>query len=187
MIFLRLFFEFFKTGLFSVGGGLATLPFLYEMQAHTGWFSVQDVINMIAVSESTPGPLGINMATYVGYIAAGVPGSVVAVLGEITPAIFIIYLISKFLEKFSDSKAVQYAMYGLRAASAALIMAAGFLVAKVTFLNLALFKQSGNFLDLIKVPAILMGLIIFLVYKKTKKHPIYYILAAGIAGVIFSM
>lgn len=187
MILLRLFFEFFKTGLFSIGGGLATLPFLYEMQAHTGWFTVNDVINMIAVSESTPGPLGINMATYVGYIAAGIPGSLMAVLGEITPAIFIIYLISRFLQKFSDNKTVQYAMYGLRAASAALIMAAGFLVAKVTFLSPELFKKTGNPLHLIKFPALLMGLIIFVLYKKTKKHPIFYILAAGIAGVIFSM
>lgn len=187
MLLVKLFFEFLKTGLFSIGGGLATLPFLYEMQAKTGWFTVQDVINMIAVSESTPGPLGINMATYVGFITAGVPGSLLAVIGEITPALFIIYFINRFLNRFADNKYVQYTMYGLRAASAALIMAAGCLVAQVTFLKPGLLEKGGNLLQYINVPSIIMALIILFLYKKTKKHPIIYIIAAGVAGVVFSM
>ena len=75
MIYLRLFWEFFKTGLFSVGGGLATLPFIYDMSDRTGWFTYQQIADMVAVSESTPGPIGVNTATYVGYITGGVPGS----------------------------------------------------------------------------------------------------------------
>lgn len=73
MIYLRLFWEFFKTGLFSVGGGLATLPFIYDMSDRTGWFTYQQIADMVAVSESTPGPIGVNTATYVGYITAAFP------------------------------------------------------------------------------------------------------------------
>ena len=90
MILLRLYFEFFKTGLFAVGGGLATIPFLRDISAATGWFTDTDLTTMIAVSESTPGPIGVNMATYVGFQTAGVPGSVIATLGLITPSIIII-------------------------------------------------------------------------------------------------
>ena len=81
MIYLRLFWEFFKTGLFAVGGGLATLPFIYDISDRTGWFTYQQIADMIAVSESTPGPIGVNTATYVGYITGGLPGAIVATLG----------------------------------------------------------------------------------------------------------
>jgi hypothetical protein len=82
MIYLRLFWEFFKTGLFAIGGGMATLPFLHDIGEATGWFTQAQLMNMLAVSESTPGPIGINMATYVGFTVAGVPGAVIATLGE---------------------------------------------------------------------------------------------------------
>ena len=107
MICLQLFWEFFKTGLFAVGGGLATLPFLYDMSISTGWFTAQDIADLIAVSESTPGPLGVNMATYVGFKSIGLFGGVVATLGLICPSIIIIILISKILDKFKDSAVVQ--------------------------------------------------------------------------------
>ena len=100
MIYLQLFWEFFKTGLFAIGGGLATLPFIYEMQAKTGWFTLDDISNMIAISESTPGPMGINMATFTGFTVAGIPGGIIAVLGLICPALVIIIIISNMLEKF---------------------------------------------------------------------------------------
>ncbi len=187
MILLRLYFEFFKTGLFSIGGGLATLPFLYEMQARTGWFTVNDVANMVAVSESTPGPMGINMATYVGFTIAGIPGAVIAVIGEVTPAIFIIYIIGKILRKFKENPYVQYAMYGLRAASAGLIFVAGLRVAQIAFLNMEQYNATKVITDLFNPVAIALGIVIYIVFKKTGKHPILYILAAGIAGVILGL
>ena len=95
MIYLRLFWEFFKVGLFSVGGGLATLPFLYSLGAKTGWFGTADVADMLAVSESTPGPIGVNMATYVGFDCGGVLGGVAATIGLITPSVIIIVLIAR--------------------------------------------------------------------------------------------
>ena len=107
MIYLMLFYEFFKTGLFAVGGGMATLPFLDAMALKTGWFTQAQLIDMIAISESTPGPIGVNMATYVGFTTAGPLGSIIATLGLIAPSIIVILIIAKFLSKFKDSPIVK--------------------------------------------------------------------------------
>ena len=98
MKLLLLFYEFAKVGLFSVGGGLATVPFLQSMGEKTGWFTNAQLSTMIAVSESTPGPMGVNMATYVGYSISGIPGAVIATLGLITPSIAVIIIIGLFAE-----------------------------------------------------------------------------------------
>ncbi|MBR6348683.1 MAG: chromate transporter, partial [Spirochaetales bacterium] len=87
MIYLRLFWEFFKTGLFAMGGGMATVPFLFDISAKTGWFTASELADMIAISESTPGPIGVNMATYVGFTTAGIPGGIVATFGLFCPAL----------------------------------------------------------------------------------------------------
>ena len=102
MIYLQLFYEFFKTGLFAVGGGLATLPFLYSMSDKTGWFTYGQLADMVAISESTPGPIGINMATYVGFTTAGIPGSIIATLGLVAPAIVVIIIVAGFFEKIPE-------------------------------------------------------------------------------------
>ena len=121
---LQLFWEFFKTGLFAVGGGMATLPFLQAIGESTGWYTYTDLMNMLAVSESTPGPIGINMATYVGFTAAGVPGAVIATLGEVTPSIIVILIVAVIVRGFRDNVYVDRAFYGLRPASTGLIGAA---------------------------------------------------------------
>lgn len=123
-IYLRLYWEFFKTGLFAVGGGMATLPFLQNIGETTGWYTYADLMNMLAVSESTPGPIGINMATYVGYTVGGVPGALIATLGEVTPSIVVILIIAAILRSFRDNVYVERAFYGLRPASTGLIGAA---------------------------------------------------------------
>ena len=125
MLYVRLFWEFFKTGLFAVGGGLATLPFLQDMAERTGWFTHAQLADMLAVSESTPGPIGVNMATYVGFTTGGVPGALVATLGLVTPSVIVILIVAAFLKAFRDSKWVSGAFYGLRPASTALVAAAG--------------------------------------------------------------
>ena len=124
MILLRLFWEFFKTGLFAVGGGMATLPFLQEMGASTGWFTAGQLADMVAVSESTPGPIGVNMATYVGFTTAGIGGAVIATLGLVTPSVIIILIIAALLRNFRNNRYVDAAFYGLRPASSGLITAA---------------------------------------------------------------
>ena len=121
MIYLILAYEFFKIGLFSIGGGMATLPFLMDLTGKYDWFTISELTNMVAISESTPGPVGINMATYAGYNAAGVPGAIVATLALTAPAWIIIILIAKFLENFSENRNVKAAFYGIRPAVAALI------------------------------------------------------------------
>ena len=148
MLYLRLFWEFFKTGLFAVGGGMATLPFLYSMSDATGWFSHAQLADMIAVSESTPGPIGVNMATYVGFSTAGVPGAVVATLGLITPSVIIILIIARVLAAFRQNKVVDAAFYGLRPCSVGLIAAAGLLVVKIALFDVDLYRQTGVLMNL---------------------------------------
>lgn len=186
-ILLALFWEFFKTGLFAVGGGLATLPFLYDMSARTGWFSTGEIADMLAVSESTPGAIGINMATYAGVTTTGVLGGIVATLGLICPSIIIIIIISRVLNRFRDSELVQKIFYGLRPASLGLIAAAGLGVAKISLLKLDLFQESGMLARLFDWKCIILAVCIFLVYRRLKHSPIFYILAAAAVGVIFKL
>ena len=187
MIYLRLFYEFFKVGLFSVGGGLATLPFLADLGARTGWFTAGDLANMVAVSESTPGPMGANMATYVGFHIGGIPGGVLAVLGLITPSILIILVIAGFLQKFRQSKAVDAVFYGLRPASTALIAAAFLQVCSIALLNLS----GGEALPaMVRWPALVLAAIVFFAMREKhlkKLHPIVFIALSAVAGVLFQM
>ena len=190
MILLRLFWEFFKTGLFAVGGGMATLPFLYDMSARTGWFTEARLADMIAVSESTPGPIGVNMATYVGFETAGVPGAVIATLGLICPSIIIILLIARVLKQFRESKTVDAVFYGLRPCSIALIAAAGLLVARVTFLNPSALADVGSLSQLFRWKEVLLAaalLVMTRAVKPLKKlHPIVFIALSALIGILLA-
>ena len=187
-LYLRLFWEFFKTGLFAVGGGLATLPFIYDMSDRTGWFTYQQIADMIAVSESTPGPIGVNTSTYVGYITGGLPGSIIATLGLVTPAVIIILIIASCLKKFRENRFVDHAFYGLRPASAGLIAAAGFSVVMLALVREDAFKASGNILDLFSWKGLALAAVIWVLtnlVKKTKDlHPIVYIAASAVVGIL---
>lgn len=190
MILLRLFWEFFKTGLFAVGGGMATLPFLYSMAEATGWFTAAQLADMIAVSESTPGPIGVNMATYVGFTVAGIPGAIIATLGLIAPEVIIILIIARVLQKFRQNKLVDAAFYGLRPCSVGLIAAAGLLVVKVAMLHTDLYFQTGRLAELVDWKAVALAAVLIVLtrwVKKTKKlHPIFFILGSALVGVVFS-
>ena len=190
MMLLRLFWEFFKIGLFAVGGGMATIPFLYDLSDRTGWFTYTQLADMIAISESTPGPIGVNMATYVGYEMSGVLGSISTTLGFVAPSIIIIVIVSIFLQKFRDNRYVESAFYGLRPASAGLIAAAGFAVVRISLLQESTFRASGRFADLFFWKGLLLAAVIWVltnVVKPTKKlHPIVYIAASAVAGIVFS-
>ena len=182
---LRLAIEFFKTGLFAVGGGLATLPFLYAMGEATGWFTAQDVANMIAISESTPGPMGVKMATYVGFNCFGVLGSLVGPLALVFPSVVIIVIISKILNKFKESKLVQDVFYGLRPASTGLIIAAGLGVAKIALLYVDNFIDTGNIFNLFNYKAIILAAVIFFVMRKKDLHPILVVVISAVIGILF--
>ena len=189
MILFQLFYEYFKVGLFAVGGGMATIPFLYDMGEKTGWFTRMQVADMLAISESTPGPIGVNMATYVGFTVDGVVGAVVATLGLVTPSIIVILIIAGMLQKFRSSRHVSAAFYGLRPASAALIAAAGVSVLTVSILNVDLFKVSGVLSDLLQWKSLILAAIILVLtnfVKPTKKlHPIVFIAVSAVVGVVF--
>lgn len=185
MIYLRLIYEFFKIGLFAVGGGLATLPFLHQLsEKYPEWFSIGQLMDMVAVSESTPGPMGVNMSTYVGFTTGGVFGGICSTLGLIIPSIIIIIIVASIFEKFKNSKTVEKLFYGIRPASMGLIAAAGFLVIKEALLNIPLFTQSGNITDLFRLKSILFAIILYAAFVKFNKHPIFYIAAAALAGII---
>lgn len=182
---LLLFYEFAKVGLFAVGGGLATVPFLQSMGEKTGWFTNAQLSTMIAVSESTPGPMGVNMATYVGYSISGIPGAIIATLGLITPSIVVIIIIAGFLQKFRQSKTVDAVFYGLRPASTALIASAGVSVALSVFWTVG---GSAEHEISLHWPVILLSLAIFLAmqHKKLKKiHPVAFIAIAAVVGAVF--
>ena len=198
MTCLLLLYEFFKTGLFAVGGGLATLPFLYDMAArHPEWFTVSQLADMLAVSESTPGPLGVNMATYVGYtvgsgvmgVGGGILGAVTATIGLVCPSVICILIIAYFLDKFRTSKLVDNTLYGLRPASVALISAAG-----IEIMIYALFKMNSIY-DFGSLVLDGKGLVLFVlvligtryVPKLKKLHPVVFIAAAAVYGIVLHM
>ena len=191
MIYLQLFWEYFKTGLFAIGGGMATIPFLYDMSDKTGWFTHQDLANMIAVGESTPGPIGVNMATYVGYVTgmsqggvgSAILGAVTASMGLVLPSLIVILIVAAMLKRFKNSPLVQKAFYGLRPASTGLIAAAGISVAVANLLGSAPFSINWKGWILAVVLWILTNKC-----KKTKKlHPIVFIGFSAVIGILFSM
>ncbi len=185
MLYLKLYFVFLKIGLFSISGGLATLPFLQEIVNKYGWITSEELLNMIAISESTPGPIGINAATFVGHNTAGIFGGLLATLGMITPSIIIIIIIAHYFSKFSEDAMVQSAFYGIRPAVTGLIGAAGFQVARITLFNLDKYTNTKKVMDIFQLKGIvLFGLVLYLV-NKFNKHPIIYLLGAALVGIAF--
>ena len=191
MTYLQLFWEFFQTGLFAVGGGMATIPFLYDMSDKTGWFTHQDLANMIAVGESTPGPIGVNMATYVGYVTGAAEGGLLhAILGAVTattglvlPSLIVILIVAAMLKRFKESPLVQKVFYGLRPASTGMITAAGISVAVSNLFGSATFSINWKGWILAAVLWLLTNKV-----KQTKKlHPIVFIGASALVGILFSM
>ena len=189
-LYLRLFWEFFKTGLFAVGGGMATLPFMYDISDKTGWFTHSMLADMVAVSESTPGPIGVNMATYVGFVTGGIPGAVVATVGLVTPSVIVILLIARVLKAFRENQYVDAGFYGLRPCSVGLIAAAGVLVIKLALFNTELYASTGALLDLFNLKALILAAVLLAATRCIQKlkglHPIVFILASAVIGIVFS-
>lgn len=195
MMYLQLFWEFFQTGLFAVGGGMATIPFLYEIADKTGWYTAGDLANMIAVGESTPGPIGVNMATYVGFITGmadqgvftAILGAVIATLGLITPSVIIILIVASILQSFRKNSLVKDAFYGLRPASTGLIAAAGFSVV----LSNMLIPGAESWIQALNWKGLVLAVVLWLltnVFKFTKKlHPILFIAFSALVGIVLQM
>lgn len=186
---LILIFEFFKIGLFSVGGGLATLPFLYRLADKYPWFSLSQIPDMIAISESTPGPLGVNMATYTGFQHSGALGAVCATAGLVFPSVVIIIWVSKFLQKFRDSKYVENAFYALRPAVTGMIGAAGFGVLIGALFHSATLSDLTlqNIGSLFGIEEAILLVVLLYATNKWKKHPIFYIVLSAAVGILLAL
>ena len=197
MILLQLFWEFFKTGLFAIGGGLATVPFLQDISAKTGWYTAGQLADMIAVSESTPGPMGVNMATYVGFTVGsqelggpvmGIVAAITATLGLVAPSVIVIMIVAYFLKRFRDSKLVDGALYGLRPAPVALISAAGVDIVLIAVLRVDSIYQVAQAALSWKALALAALVYVSTHIKKLKNlHPIWFIAASAVIGVVLKM
>lgn len=185
MIYLKLALEFFKTGLFAIGGGLATLPFLREISlTHPEWYSLKELSNMVAIANATPGPIGVNMATYAGFSTGGVLGSVVATLSLALPSFIIILIVSKVLDKFKNSIYVEGTFTGLRPAVVALISIALIQLARESFVNI----DFQNIFEMFNFKHIAFFVVLFVFTRIHKKdHTVLYILLGAVAGIIFKM
>ena len=200
MIYLQLFFEFAKAGLFAIGGGLATLPFLQDISLRTAWYTSDQLADMIAVSECTPGPIGVNMSTYTGYTVAGIPGAIIATLGLIFPSIIVIIIVARILKAFQDNRYVKAAFYGLRPASTGLIAAACLGVCQIALFNEGALKSLKSAISGIRYPALILAVVLWLLmnlgtFKKlkgnkvlakiSKLHPVVFLADSAIIGIIF--
>ncbi len=187
---LLLCFEFFKTGLFAIGGGLATVPFLFSMgENYPKWFTSSELADMIAVSESTPGSIGVNMATFVGFKVAGIPGAILATLSLVLPSFIIIFMISKFLSKYSESKYVNATFNGLKPAVAGLIGTAAYSVFKVSMFT-GTITSFKDILPSLQIPNLIIFIVILIAlqFKKIKNvHPIIFIAIAAFLGVALKL
>ncbi len=189
MTFLYLFYEFFKIGLFAVGGGPATIPFLQDLaRSDYGWFNTEELGVMIAIAESTPGPIGVNMATYAGYnagfgelgVLGGILGGMTATLGLITPSVIVIVLIAGFLKAFKENNYVKGAFGGIRPVVTALVLFAVFGIIK------PIFYVDGAFV----LPVIAISVVVFalMFVKKLKKlHPAFWLALGAIAGILLKL
>ncbi len=188
MMYIELFLNFFKTGLFAIGGGLATLPFLYEMAENYPWFTAKTVTDMLAISESTPGPIGVNMATFAGFTAGGLPGALIATLALVLPALIITLVLASFMKKFRENKLVNDAFISLRPAVVALVLVAFFRVLSASVLHVDAFSKSGKIADALNIPALLLMVGVFAVSQFFKKlHPIVLIGIGALCGIVFGL
>jgi len=185
MIYLLLFWEFLKVGVFAIGGGMMTLPFLYDISDRLAWFDRADIVNIVAVSVAAPGPIGINMVTYAGYHVAGIAGGLIAALSLALPAIIITLIVAGFLSKFSENRYVQWVFYGLQPAIVGLVASVCIDLLKISVVPADRFKASGYLGDLINIKALILFAVLYFAISRYKRHPFFYIAAAAIVGMIF--
>lgn len=182
MIYVLLFIEFFKIGLLAIGGGYATLPFLYTLSEQYQWFSAKELTDMIAISNITPGPVGINVATFAGYKTAGLLGGIIATTAIVLPALIIIMIIANFLDKYKENKIIQSLFSGLKPAACALL--AGICVKLFSEIIINGDKIMTNNVD---YKSITIFILLMLISLKTKKNPILLILYGAVAGILINI
>ncbi len=184
MIFLELFINFFFIGLISIGGGLSTIPLMTEILTSKGWMEQTGIIDMIAVSEMTPGPIGINMATYAGNKTAGILGGVSATMGLVAPSIIIIVIVAHFYTKYRNNDYVNGTMKIIRPVVTGMIAAVCAELAVISFFSVELFRETGSVLQIFNLIPLLIGVLVFIANYKFKIHPVILIVSSAVIGII---
>lgn len=187
MVILYLVKEFIIIGCLAIGGGMVGVPFIQNIASNTGWITETQIIDMIAISEITPGPLLVNMATYVGYIVAGVAGGFFVTMALILPQIIIVFFIYKIFNKFKDNKNVSLILKGIRPVSLALTAGSVLSILKTTFFKLNKYTNISSILQIFNWKCILLGIALITVMRKVKVHPIFYFIISGIIGVFLKL
>ena len=187
MVILYLVEEFIIIGCLAIGGGMVAVPFIQKIASDTGWITEKQIIEMIAISEITPGPLLVNMATYIGYIVAGLIGGILTTIALILPQIIIIFFIYKVFNKFKDNKNVLIFFKGIRPVSLALTAGGVLAILQSTFFNLSNYIEISSIWKIFNWKCILLGIAVILVMRKVKIHPIFYFIICGIIGIIFKL
>lgn len=178
-LYFLLFYEFTKIGIFALGGGYAALPFLYYIQSQYNWFSIEELTNMIAVSNITPGPIGINMATYTGYTTANIPGAIIATFSIVLIPFFMTIAITRLFTKFQDSEFVCSIFKGLRPAACALLASIGIKLLYETIIKTdAVSNYDFNY------QALILFVILMIPFSLLKKNPLFIILAGAFGGIL---
>lgn len=184
---LILAFEYMKIGAVAIGGGYTVIPFLYYLVEKYHWFEVAQITQMIAVSNLTPGPIGINMATFVGVKVGGILGAAFVTFAFMVPSIIIVCSLSKFLKKNKENKLINNIMYGLRPAAVALISVAGLKIMNTTVFNLTKFLKTHNLSDFISLKAFILLMAFCAMGLKLKKNPMILIVAAIVLGLVIKL
>ena len=169
MTYVLLMVEFFKIGLLAIGGGLVTVPFLFDLADKYDWFTKTELANMIAISESTPGPIGVNMATFAGFSAEGLIGGIIATISLVFPSVIIMILIAKMMNKYSCNVRVKDVLRGIRPAVLALILFAGLELGKIVIVD---------------VKNVLFLVIVLAMMRIWKKSPIFYLCLSAVLGIL---
>ncbi len=184
ILLLRLFISFFGIGIVSIGGGLSIIPLLTDVMINNGWMTQAEIIDMIAISEMTPGPIGINMATYAGYQTAGVLGGLFATLGTVTPSIIIIVIIAHLYDKFKNSEYVMGTMKTIRPIVTGMIAAVCVSIAISSLFNVELYMQTNRLIDLFTISSIIIAVLVFVAGYKFKVHPVILVIVSAIVGIV---
>lgn len=184
MIYIRLLFAFFKIGLFSFGGAYGAIPLIQDVVIKNGWMSPEMFANLVALSESTPGPIMVNMATYIGSQQAGIVGAILATLGVVFPSFAILLIVTMLFQNMLKQKGVQAALKGIKPCLMGVILATGVYMA----LHICIMINPGFGVDLSACGIFLLLLLAIILYKTMRKKefpPIALILLAGACGCIF--
>lgn len=185
MTLLQLMITFFYVGLFTIGGGLVAITLMYGPIVEGGLISSEQFYNMVAISESTPGPIGINMATYIGYQLYGVAGGIATTAATVLPSLIVIMLIARFFNRFQEKPLVKAAFTGLRPATSGMVLVATVQVFVISILNIPAFRETGQLLQLVNLPSAAFYILSCIILFKTKISPIAVVAAGALFGVLF--